>query len=406
MGPAVEKAAAAGGDGGDLGFELAPDEISRRKQWLEIDETDVRALAGLTRLAGDCADDLLDDLYGGRVLLPETARFCDDPDVLEYVKTLQRAYFGRLIEGRYDEAYVRERLTMGALHEVIGLDLKWYLGAYSRYLRRLGERIFSAWADDLQRATRAWFALNKLVFFDIGLTFDTYVKQREATIQELSRRRRVTADIVGAQEEERKRIAADIHDDPVQAMTAVLIRLGMLGAQLTDPESRGVVQQLEASVRDAIARLRRLIVDLRPPELDREGLAAVLRSMLMQLEREHSIRCSVANELETEPGPYARVIAFRVVQEAVANARKHARASRLDVLLRPREDGVLASVTDDGVGFDVEDALRHAPPGHLGLAAMRERVELAGGWLELTSGAAGTSVTFWVPDLALGEAAA
>jgi signal transduction histidine kinase len=125
----------------------------------------------------------------------------------------------------------------------------------------------------------------------------------------------------------------------------------------------------------------------------------------MQLEQELSIRCSLENELDSEPGAYARVIAYRVVQEAVANVRKHARASLLHVRLRPREGGVLGSVEDDGDGFDVEAALRHAPPGHLGLVAMRERVELAGGWLDLESGGRGTRVTFWVPDLTARDAA-
>src|SRR5207249_1279958 len=79
--------------------------------------------------------------------------------------------------------YVRERLKIGAVHERIGLDVKWYLGAYNFYLRAVGTRIFEAFKDDLNRALAAFFSLHKLVFLDIGLAIDTYIYQREQTIR-------------------------------------------------------------------------------------------------------------------------------------------------------------------------------------------------------------------------------
>lgn len=211
-------------------------------------------------------------------------------------------------------------------------------------------------------------------------------------------RRRLLADIVHAQEEERRRLAGDIHDDAVQAMTAVLLRIGLLGSRLDKPEQVSLVEELEESIRDTIGRLRRLIAGLSPPELDRAGLGAAVRSALDQMKLEFHIDYSLENRLNREPGPEARTIAYRIVQEALANTRKHSNASRVEVVLESQEHGLSTTVTDDGVGFDVETTLAVDRPGHLGLKAMRERAELAEGWLRIESRPGATTVTFWIPE--------
>jgi signal transduction histidine kinase len=223
-------------------------------------------------------------------------------------------------------------------------------------------------------------------------------KQLAGTRQTPASRRRLIADIVHAQEEERRRLAGDIHDDAVQAMTAVLLRIGLLGARLEKPEQVGLAEELEDSVRDTIARLRRLIVGLSPPELDRAGLASAVRSALDQLKREFEIDYSLENNLVGEPGPEARTIAYRIIQEVLANTRKHANASRVEVLFEAEDEGILVTVRDDGIGFDVETALGVIRPGHLGLKAIRERAELAEGWLRIESTPGDTVITFWLPE--------
>jgi signal transduction histidine kinase len=225
------------------------------------------------------------------------------------------------------------------------------------------------------------------------------VRQRlETARQTPDTRRRLLADIVHAQEEERRRLAGDIHDDAVQAMTAVLLRIGLLGSRLENPEQVSLVEELEESIRDTIGRLRRLIAGLSPPELDRAGLAAAVRSALDQMKHEFHIDFSLENRLNREPGPEARTIAYRIVQEALANTRKHSNASRVEVVLESQEHGLSTTVTDDGVGFDVESTLAVDRPGHLGLKAMRERAELAEGWLRIESRPGATTITFWIPE--------
>ena len=225
------------------------------------------------------------------------------------------------------------------------------------------------------------------------------VRQRlESARQTPDTRRRLLADIVHAQEEERRRLAGDIHDDAVQAMTAVLLRIGLLGSRLDKPDQVSLVEELEESIRDTIGRLRRLIAGLSPPELDRAGLAPAVRSSLEQLKLEFQIDYSLENRLVQEPGPEARTIAYRIVQEALANTRKHANASRVEVVLETQEHWLCTTVTDNGVGFDVESTLAVVRPGHLGLKAMRERAELAEGWLTIESGPGATVVKFWLQE--------
>lgn len=210
-------------------------------------------------------------------------------------------------------------------------------------------------------------------------------------------RQRLLAHLVRVQEDERERIAGDIHDDSVQVMTAVAMRLEMLQGKLADPVLQERHAKLQDTVRLAIARLRHLLFQLHPAALERDGLAAAIEAYL-----EHSADTltdfEVDDRLPAEPPPELRALLYRIVQEAIVNTLKHADASRIDVRLEAADDGFEVTVQDDGAGFDVTDAQvpRH---GHLGLRSMRQRAELAGGWLRLDSvPGQGTTVRVWVPD--------
>ncbi len=217
-------------------------------------------------------------------------------------------------------------------------------------------------------------------------------EELDRTLEALRRadgeRRRLLARVVRAQEDERQRIAGDIHDDSVQAMTAVGLRLAALARSLADPGQAERLRALEASVNEAIARLRNLIFELRPASLDREGLATALRELLERTFRDSPVDLDLRVDLPTEPPPAARLLAFRVAQEAVRNVWKHARASRVEVAVRAEGEGLRVTVADDGVGFSAED-LAAPVPGHLGIPTMRERAEQAGGWLRVRSSPGG-----------------
>ena len=218
------------------------------------------------------------------------------------------------------------------------------------------------------------------------------LRQMDAT------RRRLLARLVSAQEEERQGIANDIHDDSIQVMSAVGMRLYSLRKRLTDPEHLATLDEFAKTITEATRRLRSLMFELRPPALDREGLGPALRMYLEQNANGEGPSYELEDHLVSEPTPEIRAVVYRIVQEALTNIRKHARATRVQVLLEPMGVGVRVRVTDDGVGLPAGQSDRSAP-GHMGFTAMRERAEMAAGWWRIDSTPGeGTVVEFWVPS--------
>ena len=212
-------------------------------------------------------------------------------------------------------------------------------------------------------------------------------------------RRRLLTHLVRAKEDERNRVASDIHDDSVQVMTSVAISLERLVRSVSDKEQHETLSRLEESVRAAIGRLRKMVFELRPPALDEEGLASALRLYLEELKLDTGIEYRLENGLDKEPPSDLRVVLYRVAQEALTNVRKHSGATRIVVKLTRTEGGVGLVVADDGVGFDTH-SIDSPVPGHIGFSEMRERTEMAGGSLELDSlPGDGSTVRVWVPEL-------
>ncbi|MGZ4400454.1 MAG: PAS domain-containing sensor histidine kinase, partial [Gaiellaceae bacterium] len=214
----------------------------------------------------------------------------------------------------------------------------------------------------------------------------------------LAERRHLLAHLMMGAEEERQRIASDIHDDSIQVITAASMRLQILRRSLEDPDQLELLDELDETIRHSIDRLRHLIFELRPPVLDRDGLAAALRLYLREAEQQTPTRYRLEDRLVAQPPEATRLILYRIAQEALTNVRKHAEARTATVMLAERGGGYFMRISDDGIGFLAERLT--AVPGHLGLASMRERAELAGGWLRVTSElGAGSSVEFWIPGV-------
>lgn len=215
-----------------------------------------------------------------------------------------------------------------------------------------------------------------------------------------SERRRLMSRLVAAQEEERRRIAGDIHDDAVQVMAAANLRLGLhrrhLAASLDETQKRDL-DELEKTITLAIGRLRHLLFELSPPALEQSGLAAALKVALEQLAAGSSLKTELLNELSEEPDPDHALVLYRIAQETLANIHKHAMAKTVRVSITSEGNGVLIRVEDDGCGF-LATSDGYGKVGHLGLASMRERSEMAGGWWRLRSAPdLGTTVEFWIP---------
>ncbi|MEX2275313.1 MAG: PAS domain-containing protein [Actinomycetota bacterium] len=209
-------------------------------------------------------------------------------------------------------------------------------------------------------------------------------------------RRTLLVQLVRTQEEERRRLGGDIHDDPIQKMIAVGMRLHTLRGRTHDPELDAGLEELAGKVTASVESLRSLLFELRPPALEKEGIAEAIRQYLeLSSSTKGSVVTELLDRLGEEPPIEARAIAYRIAQEAVVNAGKHAGAAHLRVELSSHDCGFLTRIVDDGAGMPPDPATQ---PGHGGLASMRERAELAGGWLRVLSAPGqGTTVEFWLP---------
>jgi signal transduction histidine kinase len=283
---------------------------------------------------------------------------------------------------------------------------RWVVVLVEQFATHAALTLQNAWLlDELQRKLEENQALQIQLLsknLDLEVKVAERTKDLTKTLQKVQsvdeQRRRLLARLVHAEEDERKRIAGDIHDDPIQKIVATSMRLQLLRQQLSDPEQLEVLDKLLSTVRGSIESLRHLIFELRPHALDQDGLGPALKDYLESIESDFEFK--LEQRIEKEPPAELRVLLYRVAQEAITNIRKHARAERVHVLLTEQDGGFLVRIEDDGVGFTAPDTMQSAK-GHLGVSAMRERVEMAGGWCQLRSlPGDGTTVEFWVPGVA------
>jgi two-component system sensor histidine kinase UhpB len=192
-------------------------------------------------------------------------------------------------------------------------------------------------------------------------------------------RRRAGSAALRAQEQERARVARDLHDEVNQSLTGLLLRLEAVREE-APPELKPELDATKAVANQAMLELLSLARQLRPTALDDLGLAAAIAGQIEQIGR-----VGVEAELHAD-GDFSgldddvQLVVYRVAQEALSNAMRHGEASRIDVALRRNEGGVELEVADDGRGFAFEQSERG-----LGIAGMRERALLVGGQLTIES---------------------
>jgi two-component system, NarL family, sensor histidine kinase UhpB len=206
---------------------------------------------------------------------------------------------------------------------------------------------------------------------------------------------RVQRGLVVAQEDERRRIAAGLHDDIIQSLTAVALRLQVAEVDAEGPQ-REILDGAAAAAANAIDRLRDMVFELYPPALERHGLVAALEAYGAGLCGGPGIAFTSTGDTG-QVSMTAQAIAYRVAREAIANACKHSGASSIEASVAPSDGGLAVQVHDNGGGFDraaVPDV-----PGHIGLTSAEQLVAGSLGLWNLASGVGqGTTVGFWLPD--------
>jgi PAS domain S-box-containing protein len=202
-------------------------------------------------------------------------------------------------------------------------------------------------------------------------------------------------------EAERNRIARDLHDGPIQGISAAALSLEAIKLMIDSGDVKGAAETLHIicdELGQEAINLRRVMSDLRPPVLEERGLVPGVREMCARHQRELGIPVSVVAGPNAALPSDVETLAYRVVQEALSNVGKHAKASRVTVRIEASAGTLTAEVVDDGEGFDPTDARAFLRDGKVGLASMRERAELAGGTLTVRSNpGSGTTVTATLP---------
>jgi two-component system, NarL family, sensor histidine kinase UhpB len=206
-------------------------------------------------------------------------------------------------------------------------------------------------------------------------------------------RRRAGSAALQAQEQERTRVARDLHDEVNQSLTGLLLRLEA-AREAAPPELEGELAETKALANQAMRELLSLARQLRPTALDDLGLTAAIAGQVEQLSR-GEIETELVTEGEfADLGDDAQLVVYRVAQEALSNAARHSGAGHVTARLAHRSEGVELEVVDDGRGFAFDDAERG-----LGIAGMRERALLVGGELTIESRPGhGTTVRLVVPS--------
>jgi signal transduction histidine kinase len=222
---------------------------------------------------------------------------------------------------------------------------------------------------------------------------ETLVGARTEQLSVLSRH------LISVSEEEKARLARELHDEMGANLTAIGMYLASVGEQLKDthPEHAAALGCARATLVETVQMKRRIIEDLRPSLLDNLGLAAALQSYCEDFARATRLDCeALVDAAADSAGPMQAIALFRIAQESLNNVAKYAQARHVVVHLAREGDGLALEVSDDGVGIP-PDAMRRAK-SH-GLLGMRERALLLGGTLKVERGVngVGTSVQAWVP---------
>jgi PAS domain S-box-containing protein len=229
-------------------------------------------------------------------------------------------------------------------------------------------------------------------------------KQAEEALRESEKQLRfLSTQLLTIQEQERKRISGELHDELGQALAVIKLRINFIKKRLRkdqlvmSSDCEGTLQYID----QVIENVRRLSRDLSPSILEDLGFSAALRWMVSEfLKHDHPMKISLeVEDIDHFVSQKAHIILYRIFQEAVTNIEKHARATHLSIAIKKRDEKISFSVEDNGKGFDLSEVLtRNSAEKGLGLATLKERVRMLGGSLNLWSEEGkGTRISFAIP---------
>ena len=222
----------------------------------------------------------------------------------------------------------------------------------------------------------------------------TAVRLEEA----VAARRHLLNNIAAGGDEARRRFASTLHDDSLQLLTGAELQLERIRSDPATSHQAVQLDQMKHTLRKVEDSLRRLLTNVSPEPLQLPGdLNSAISERLESMRVRAGIEVNIDARVPSDVPKAIQAIALKNIAEALNNVEKHAHATRVAVAADWLEGGLHVEIADDGAGFVVAESVR--APGHIGLVAMRERAQLAGGWCRVESEpGAGTRIEFWVPQ--------
>jgi two-component system, NarL family, sensor histidine kinase DegS len=209
------------------------------------------------------------------------------------------------------------------------------------------------------------------------------------------------AQVILGREEERVRLAREVHDSPAQVLANALIGLEQSCTLLEEGRMEALnklLGQIRDTTREGLQEVRNFIADLRPGRLQEQGLVNALRDYIQRYSTTHQTRVTFEADSFPRLSHENEIVLYRIVQESLQNAHKHARGASIHVTLAVRQQTLLLTIQDEGPGFDPRDVARRAGRESWGLTSMRERAELIGARYKVTSRPGhGTTVSVSMP---------
>ena len=213
-------------------------------------------------------------------------------------------------------------------------------------------------------------------------TFNQMLAELEQYAQQMQQ---LPRQILEAQEEERQRLARELHDEAAQALTSLLVHLRLLERAHDPQQAQQQVQELRQLTAQALEEVRRVALDLRPTILDDLGLGAALEWRVDEFSQANGIQTEIhIARLEQRLPRDVELVFYRVGQESLTNIARHAQAQQVEVALRREHEMISLEISDDGAGFNTALAPTTKPRG-LGLVGMRERLAMIKGTLTIES---------------------
>ncbi len=391
----------------------------RRLAFLGLDDADAEHLAALREFARANVDGIVEDFYRHLLGFEETRRLLSSEQEIARLKTLQRAYFLRMLDGDFDRDYFESRLRVGAAHAAIDLRPEWYLGTYFLYVRLLTARLREHYADDPDTLLATLSSFVKVVFLDMGLAIDAYITSGyvERTLAQEYRRMAEVAERALAEKAELEEAKADltsmiVHDlkGPLAGILAVT---QLARRRQTDESADRPFAQIQRSAQDLMRMIENLLeigqmqegrLELRLEPVDVDGLLTDCGAEYRAAAEIAGTSIAIAVDATPPVVMTDRWLLRRVLNNLVVNAIRHSGATRIDLTARPLEGQLEIRVRDSGRGIPAaeqgalfERARRrrgsHREDTGLGLVFCKMAVERMGGTIAIES-AAGAGTTF------------